>query len=62
MLKSMLPYQYFKMKRSIKKKEKRKEKEAIRKPIDYDYQNINKTKLAGVFNIIGVIHITFQYK
>jgi hypothetical protein len=43
------------MKISIKKK----------KHVDYDYQSINnnnKKKLAGVYNIIGVIHITFQYK
>jgi len=52
------------MKRSIKKKKKkkvkkRKESKARRKPIDYDYQNINKKKLTGVSNIISVIHITF---
>jgi hypothetical protein len=44
---------------SIKKKKKKKVR---RKPVDYDYQSINKKKIARIFNIIGVIHITFQYK
>jgi hypothetical protein len=47
------------MKISIKKIKERKKK---KKPVDYDYQTINKKKLAGVSNIIGVIHITFRYK
>jgi hypothetical protein len=41
-----------------KKLKKIKKKKSRRKPVDYDYQNINK-KIAEVSNIIGVIHITF---
>jgi hypothetical protein len=47
------------MKRRYKGKKKKKKKRRRRKHVDYDYQSINKKKLAGVSNIIGVIHITF---
>jgi hypothetical protein len=47
------------MKRNIKKKKKKKSSKARRKPIDYDYQNINKKKLVRISNVISVIQITF---